>query len=587
MNEGTWSLDGLYLDFTDERFAADFAALQQSCREVLAFAGELEQLTHAQLVHEYLTRSEQLTQLAEKLFLYANLRQSANTADADAASWCGRLSETLSSIAGAQAACQAAIAAMEDLDEIIAADPLAKEYEYLLGNIRRDSRYLLGAREEEIFSRMDISGAEAWSNLQSQLTSSLKVDYDGCTTTLSSIRNLAYDADGAVRKAAYEAELAAYPKIADSVAFSLNSIKQQVLTECAIRGYQSPLEKTLLDARMTRKTLDALLEAMVSYFPKFWSYLRRKGECLGHADGLPWYDLFAPMGSSSKRYTVEEAKQVLLELFGQFDESLRDMAARAFDERWIDFYPRPGKVGGAFCAGLPSLKQSRVLTNFDGSFSDIVTIAHELGHAYHGQQIFSHRPLNGDYSMPVAETASTFNENLVMRAAIAAAPDRESKLALLESRLQDITQIMCDIYSRYLFETAVFEARPEQFMQAGDLCEKMLAAQKTAYGSGLDQNCLHPYMWVCKSHYYSGGLSFYNFPYAFGGLFAGGLYALYLQEGKPFVKRYQQLLHETTVRSVEDTAKVVGIDLTQRSFWEQGLAAIAEEIDEFLALTQD
>ena len=188
--------------------------------------------------------------------------------------------------------------------------------------------------------------------------------------------------------------------------------------------------------------------------------------------------------------------------------------------------------------------------------------------------------------MPVAETASTFNENLVMHAALAAAPDRGTKLALLESRLQDTTQIITDIYSRYLFETSVFAARPEQFMQAGDLCEKMLAAQRASYGDGLDPEVMHPYMWVCKSHYYSGSLSFYNFPYAFGGLFAGGLYALYRQEGKPFVARYQHMLHETTVCTVEDTARVMGIDLTQRAFWEQGLAAIAEEIDEFFALTE-
>ena len=188
--------------------------------------------------------------------------------------------------------------------------------------------------------------------------------------------------------------------------------------------------------------------------------------------------------------------------------------------------------------------------------------------------------------MPVAETASTFNENLVMHAAIAAAPDRGVKLALLESRLQDTTQIITDIYSRYLFETSVFAARPEQFMQADDLCEKMLSAQRASYGDGLDPEVMHPYMWVCKSHYYSGSLSFYNFPYAFGGLFAGGLYALYRQEGKAFVPRYQHMLHETTVCTVEDTARVMGIDLTQRAFWEQGLAAIAEEIDEFFALTE-
>ena len=242
-------------------------------------------------------------------------------------------------------------------------------------------------------------------------------------------------------------------------------------------------------------------------------------------------------------------------------------------------------MGGAFCAEVPSLGQSRVLTNFDGSFSDIVTIAHELGHAYHNQQIFSHRPLNQGYSMPVAETASTFNENLLMHAAMDAEQDPQVKLQLLESRLQDVNQIIVDILSRYCFETSVFEDRQTEFMNAEALCQRMRAAQERSYGDGLDPELRHPYMWLCKGHYYS-TLSFYNFPYAFGGLFAGGLYALYRQEGKPFVKRYQQLLHTTSVASVEDTAKVVGIDLEKRDFWAGALQAVSEEIDQFLELTR-
>ena len=219
---------------------------------------------------------------------------------------------------------------------------------------------------------------------------------------------------------------------------------------------------------------------------------------------------------------TEEARDYLLNLFGGFDGALRDMVRRAFDEAWIDFYPRDGKAGGAFCATLANQGESRILTNFDGSFSDIVTLAHELGHAFHNLNIFSHRPLNRDYSMPVAETASTFNENVIVSAAVRASDDRNEKLALIEGQLSDACQIICDIYSRYTFESAVFANRSERFMPADELCRIMLDAQKKAYGDGLDHSALHPYMWVCKSHYYSAGLSFYNFPYAFGGLFARG-----------------------------------------------------------------
>ena len=167
-----------------------------------------------------------------------------------------------------------------------------------------------------------------------------------------------------------------------------------------------------------------------------------------------------------------------------------------------------------------------------------------------------------------------------------AAESKDEKLALIESQLSDACQIICDIYSRFLFESSVFEARPQEFLDADRLCQLMLEAQKKAYGDGLDQSCLHPYMWLGKGHYYSGSLSFYNFPYAFGGLFARGLYAKYQQEGKDFVPLYKKMLHATSVTCVEDTAKIAGIDLTDKAFWRQGLQSLADEIDLFCQLVK-
>ena len=404
------------------------------------------------------------------------------------------------------------------------------------------------------------------------------------TTNLSAVRNLAYDPDPQVRQDAYKAELAAYDKIKDSVAFALNSIKLETITDCRLRGYESPLERTLKRSFLSRQTLDAMLGAMEEYLPKFWQYLKVKGKALGHKNGLPWYDLFAPMGNASTKFTTQQARDFLVELFAGFDAELSQMVATAFDNAWIDFYPRDGKAGGAFCAGVECLGESRILTNFDGMFTDVVTLAHELGHAFHNQCIRDHRPLNRDYSMPVAETASTFNECVVMAAAIKEAKDDDERLALIESQLQDAAQIICDIYSRYRFEAMVFANRESQFMDAGTLCGFMTKAQEQSYGDGLDHDQMHPYMWVCKSHYY--GPTFYNFPYAFGGLFARGLYAQYETEGAPFVEKYKRLLHTTTVATAEDTAKVAGIDLTDKRFWRGALQTIADQIDLFCQIVE-
>ena len=317
MND-TWDLSILYKDFDDPAFTGDMAALDQAIAAVNALAGEAAGMDHSQLVHRFLQVQEQVEELTNKLFIFCSLRCSANTADTKANSLGDQLSAKLSGCAAANASLRRTVAGLEDLDAIMDADPALEPYRFLLESIRRDSKYLLTDREEELFARMNISGASAWETLRDNLTSSVKVEYNGGVTNLSAIRNLAYDPDPAVRKSAYEAELACYDKIKDSVAFALNSIKMQVINECQVRGYASPLDKALYQSRMKRETLDALLGAMDEYMPKFWQYLRAKGKALGHENGLPWYELFAPMGKSDKKYTTQDAKDYLLNIFGGF-----------------------------------------------------------------------------------------------------------------------------------------------------------------------------------------------------------------------------------------------------------------------------
>ena len=583
MNE-VWNLDPIYKGFDDPAFEADLAAGQEKMQEFTDLTANLAQMEPAAALRKGIALQEQIEALVSKLGLYASLRQSANTRDPEASSQLGRLMAIYSSMAAPDAAFRDWLSKLPNLMELVDADEELKDYRFMLGKIAESSRYLLAGRGEEIMARMRLSGGSAWSDLQGYLTSTVPVSYNGSTTNLSTIRNLAYDEDPAVRKAAYEAEIACYDRIKDAVAFALNSIKLETISDCKLRGYESPLARTLKHSDMKQETLDAMLSAMDEYSPKFWQYLKAKAKALGHKNGLPWYDLFAPMGKASSKFTTEEAKEYLIKQFSTFDQELTDMVAEAFDNAWIDFYPRDGKSGGAFCAGAECLGESRILTNFDGQLGDVVTLAHELGHAFHNQCIKDHKPLNKDYSMPVAETASTFNECVVMAAAIKSAATDDERLALIESQLQDATQIICDIYSRFRFEAMVFENREEKFMNADTLCGFMLEAQKQSYGDGLDPDCLHPYMWVCKSHYY--GPTFYNFPYAFGGLFARGLYAQYLAEGESFVPKYKKLLYTTTVATVEDTAKVADIDLTDKDFWRAALQTIADQIDLFCQLVE-
>ena len=584
MNE-VWNLDPIYKGFSDPAFEADLADVKALVAEYAAFAGALAEADPTEGLTRGIALQEQITHLVGKLAGYCNLRQATNTRDPEAGSNMGRVMSILSGMAAPRATFQNWAAKLPDLMELVRANDNLKDYEFLFANIAESSTHLLPGIGEEVMAKMEMSGGDAWGDLQQYLTSTVPVSYRGTTTNLSAIRNLAYDEDASVRKDAYEAEIACYERIRDAVAFALNSIKLETISDCQLRGYESPLARTLTKSHMEKATLDAMLGAMDEYLPKFWQYLKAKAKALGHKNGLPWYDLFAPMGASSTKFTTEDAKNFLVTQFSGFDKELSDMVAEAFDNAWIDFYPRDGKRGGAFCSGVRSIGESRILTNFDGLFTDVVTLAHELGHAFHNLCIKDHRPLNQGYSMPVAETASTFNECVVMNAAIKEAASRDEKLALLESQLQDATQIICDIYSRFRFEAKVFENRENQFMHAGTLCDIMLDAQKQSYGDGLDHDVLHPYMWVCKSHYY--GPTFYNFPYAFGGLFARGLYAQYEKEGASFVPKYKKLLYTTPIATAEDVAKVAGIDLTDKDFWRGALGTIADCIDQFCALVEE
>ena len=579
-----WNLDPIYTGFDAPNFEKDLACLKETILEFEGFTGELPGMESLEGLRRGTAYREKIFSLANRLFLYASLRQEADSRDTAAASQAGRVMGAYSAAAGPEAAFKAWAAQVEGLMDLVRGDENLRDYEFAFARIQDGARYLLEGRGEEIMAKMTLSGGSAWAELHGYLTSTVQVDYDGGVTNLPTVRNLAYEADPAVRKAAYEAELACYKAIRDPSAFALNSIKLETISDCKLRGYESPLERTLKHSDMSRATLDAMFGAIDEYLPVFWKYLKAKARALGHENGLPWYDLFAPMGKASSKFTVEEAKEYLVSQFATFDQEMADMVTQAFDDAWIDFYPRDGKSGGAFCAGVEFLGESRILTNFDGLFGSVVTLAHELGHAFHDWCLKEQRPLNRDYSMPVAETASTFNECIVMNTAIANAADEEEKLALIESQLQDVTQIICDIYSRYRFEAAVFARREEEFLNADALCDIMLDAQKQCYGDGLDHSILHPYMWVCKGHYY--GPTFYNFPYAFGGLFARGLYAQYRAEGAAFVPKYKKLLRATPVATAEDVAKVADIDLTDKEFWRAALQTVAEKIDLFCQLVE-
>ena len=577
-----WDLTVFYKDFDDPEFKDDLARLPKEIdafTAAIAAPAEDEVRKLVSLVHQ----EEALSCLFERLSLMIGLTLSvdANNKAANAA-----MAPLMRAVMGSSLASNAFsryLASLENLDAIIDADDELKARAFALREAAENAKHQLPEALEKPVLKMQLSGGEAFSQLRDKLDATLLVDYDGKQIPLSAVRALAYDGDADTRRRAYEAELASYKKIELPMSFCLNNIKAEGETMAALKGYKGVLDMALAHSRMDEKTLEAMWTAIREALPEVREYFKAKGRLLGHENGLPFYDLFAPVGQSTRTYTVEEARALLLDLFGKFCPEMGEMMRTAFDEGWIDMYPREGKSGGAFCSGYYAKNISRVMTNFAGSASDVSTLAHELGHAFNNRMLH-HKPIMmTETPMPLAETASTFNETLLISQLLKTATPEE-ELTLLDSCLTEQTQTMVDIYSRFLFEQKVVAAQADHALDVDELKETMLWAQEQSYGDGLDPEYRHPYMWACKSHYYSTGVHFYNFPYAFGGLFARGLYARYEKEGEAFVPVYCDLLSRFGSDTIANVTASVGIDVTTPDFWREAVESVLVQVRRFVEL---
>ncbi|AVK49825.1 MULTISPECIES: M3 family oligoendopeptidase [Clostridium] len=588
--ELNWSLKEIYPSFDGDEFKQDLNKLTNIIEEINKWALEATKNKDnlVEKLEDYINKFTKVTDLSSRISIFINLSLSVNTKDKNALRYSDILEKKLTNLIGSSVKFERYISSIEGLDEIISKSKLLKEHEFMLKNIVEQSQYLLSDKEESIIANMKNTGSNAWAKLKDNLISTLLVEIEEDNEIkhmpLTMVLNMAYDKDATVRKKAYEAEIKSYKKVEEGVAAALNGIKGEVLTVCDFRGYKSPLEKTLIDSRMSEESLEAMFLAMKESLPVFRKYLRRKGEMLGHKNGLPFYDLYAPVCEADMKFTYEEGTKFVEKNFRTFSDNLGDFARKAIDNHWIDVKPKEGKVGGAFCENLHFNGESRILLNYGDNFGDVVTLAHELGHGFHGECLNNETTLNSDYPMPIAETASTFCETIIKKAAIKDASKNEA-LAILETEISDCTQVIVDIYSRFLFEKSFFEARKGSSLSVEEINDLMLDAQREAYGDGLDPDFLHPYMWTWKPHYYDAEYNYYNFPYAFGLLFAKGLYAEYLKKGKTFSKEYEKLLSITGKNKIADVARVMGIDINDTEFWRNSLKTIEEDIEEFIDLS--
>lgn len=576
-----WDLSAFYKGFDDPKYEKDYQKVEQLVKDYQLLPNDFHAKNELEVILKYIKNNQDLIKVVRTMIAFNSLTNATDVSDQKSRANLSKIYQLLNDRTKTDVLFTRYLRDINldlYLDNEIIVDNL-----FRLKKIQKSAKHLLSENEELLYAKLQEVASDSWSQVQSLLTSKLDVKYKGTIITLPEVRNLAYSSDAEVRKEAFLSELNAYEEVEEMVALALSNIKREVVVMNEFRGYKDIFEPVLNTSNMERATLDAMITAMKEFRPEFEKYLSAKAKYLNHDNGLPFYDLFAPVGSLNKTYTYEEAQDLIIEAFNDYSLDLGNYAKKAFDSNWIDPFPKKGKRGGAFCSNQPQIGESRILSNFTGSLSDVSTLAHELGHGYHGEIIKNNTPLNWSYPMPLAETASIFCETIVFNHLLKDIKDDNERLSVLEIALQGDTQVIIDILSRYIFEENVFGLATGP-ISSKQMNELMLEAQKEAYGTGLDENALHPYMWLNKGHYYSSGLSFYNFPYAFGLLFGKGLYAQYLENPSDFIANYDKLLALTTKASVEDVAKSMNIDVTNKDFWVSSLNLIKKDIDEVVKL---
>ncbi|WP_144511832.1 M3 family oligoendopeptidase [Bacillus sp. FJAT-22090] len=460
-------------------------------------------------------------------------------------------------------------------------------FSFVLNEWRKEAKQMLTEKEEEMITTLGVDGYHAWGQLYDLLVGDIhiKLTIDGVEKVLSvgQANNLSSHENANIRKESFEALEAAWTEKEEFFAKTLNHLAGFRLAVYEKRGWESVLQEPLQINRMKQETLDAMWGAIAKNKAPFAEYLNKKSAMLGE-QRMHWYDLDAPVNASTEKMDYQQGASFILKHFKEFGPKLEAFSRNAFEKGWIEAEDRPNKRPGGFCTGMPVSEESRIFMTYSGSMSNVSTLAHELGHAFHSYALRPVHWMNRQYAMGVAETASTFAEMIVADAAVKEAKNDEEKIALLEDKIQRSVAFFMNIHARFLFETRFYEERKNGIVSASKLNELMETAQIEAYGGALETT--HPHFWASKLHFYITDVPFYNFPYTFGYLFSLSIYAKAIKEGANFEEKYIALLQDTAVMTVEDLAmKHLGEDITKEAFWIKGINLCIQDVNDFIQLT--
>ncbi|MCY0876522.1 MAG: M3 family oligoendopeptidase [Firmicutes bacterium] len=585
----TWDLDVIFTGASESK--AYVAFVDELERDTALFASTAEGVASqsGNGLADLLVQAQALRERRQEAAAFSSCLNAQNVNDEKAKAVAGRLAQMSAIFQTGMMWVQRSLAMLDDADfSALKTQDALKQMAFFLEETRRQAKDRLEPAQERLILSLGVDGYHAWGNLYNTVTGSMRVRDDNAEASrdlsMGQLQNALDTPNRARRMELFAKWENAWSAQEEVIADALNHLAGFRLQAYKARGWTSVLKEPLENNRMSEATLSAMWQAVADHAAVASSYLKRKAELFG-IDRLAWHDVSAPVGTSSSVIPYETAQALIIQQFGRFSPDLAAFATRAFADRWIESEDRAGKRAGGFCTSFPLTGQSRIFMTYSGTTGNVSTLAHELGHAYHHHVMRDIPGFSRQYPMSVAETASTFAEQIVSDAAVAHATDRDEKIALLGEQADRAIAFLMDIRSRFLFETAFYEERKKGLLNAKALSELMTAAQKEAFAGMLSE--YHPHFWASKLHFYSTGAPFYNFPYTFGYLFSAGVYAEAKVQGPSFAKRYVSLLRDTGRMTVEQLAQThLGADTTKVDFWTRAADEACGSIRAFLALTE-
>jgi oligoendopeptidase F len=579
-NQKAWSLKDLLPTGSKEEMDALFNDLEKMGGEFEKTRSQLTPSISKETFLDLVKRQVEMTTKANVLFSFANLKFAADTQDQAALAVLARIQQFTAELAN-----QTMFFGLwwKDLDDANAERLMAVsgDNRYWLEEMRHFKPYTLTEPEEKVINLKDVTGSNAMNTLYDTITNrytfKLTINGEEKTLTRGELSVFVREADPELRKQAYQ-EL--YRVYGDDSPI-LGQIYQNIVRDwnneqLGLRKFVSPIAVRNLANDIPDEAVEKLLSVTEKNAGLFHRYFKLKARWLG-LEKLRRYDVYAPVAKSEKTYTFDQGVKMVMDAYSAFDPSIAALAKRVIEEDHLDSEVRMGKQGGAFClTALPTLTPW-VLQSFQGKAEDVATLAHELGHAVHSMLAADHSILTFHASLPLAETASTFGEMLLVDHLLKQDPDEDVRRDLLFRQVDDA-------YATILRQAyfAIFEKEAHEMVAAGasvdDLCAGYMANLKTQFGDSLEISDEFKYEWVSIPHIFN--VPFYVYAYSFGQLLVFSLYQQYKKEGASFKPRYFKILSTGGSKSPDEILKEAGIDMRQESFWQGGFDVIDGLISE-------